>query len=104
MGKLIFTYTDNDFIENNREASKIELDVPDDMDINEYKIVCVRMASAIGYGNKSITKAFGDVFFMPSPTCLIIFKFIPSKSSLVIPGFLGTPAVIIITSEFFVSS
>ena len=41
---------------------------------------------------------------MPSATCLIIFKFIPSKSSLVIPGFLGTPAVIIITSEFFVSS
>ena len=63
MGKLIFTYTDKDFIENNREANKVELDVPDDMDINEYKIVCVRMASAIGYGNKSITKAFGDLVF-----------------------------------------
>ena len=34
MGKLIFTYTDKDFIELNREASRIELDVPDDMDIN----------------------------------------------------------------------
>jgi len=45
MGKLIFTYTDKDFIESNREANKVELDVPDDMDINEYKIVCVRMAS-----------------------------------------------------------
>lgn len=63
MGKLIFTYTDKDFIENNREANKVELDVPDDMDINEYKIVCVRMASAIGYGNKSIAKAFGDLVF-----------------------------------------
>ena len=63
MGKLIFTYTDKDFIESNREANKVELDVPDDMDINEYKIVCVRMASAIGYGNKSITKAFGDLVF-----------------------------------------
>ena len=51
-----------------------------------------------------ITKAFGDVFFIPSATCLIILRLIPSKSSLVIPGFLGTPAVIIITSEFFVSS
>ena len=51
-----------------------------------------------------ITKAFGDVFFIPSATCFIIFKFIPNKSSLVIPGFLGTPAVIIITSEFLVSS
>ena len=37
-------------------------------------------------------------------TCLIIFRFIPNRSSLVIPGFLGTPAVIMITSEFFVSS
>ena len=51
-----------------------------------------------------MTKAFGEVFFIPSATCLIIFKFIPSKSSLVMPGFLGTPAVIIITSEFLVSS
>ena len=34
MGKLIFTYTDKDFVELNREASKIEFDVPDDMDIN----------------------------------------------------------------------
>ena len=38
MGKLIFTYTDKDFLTLNREASKIELDVPDDMDINEFKI------------------------------------------------------------------
>ena len=51
-----------------------------------------------------ITKAFGEECFIPSATCLIIFKFIPSKSSLVMPGFLGTPAVMIITSEFFVSS
>ena len=51
-----------------------------------------------------ITNAFGDVFLIPSATCLIIFKFISNRSSLVIPGFLGTPAVIIITSEFFVSS
>lgn len=63
MGKLIFTYTDKDFIENNREASKIELDIPDDMDINEYKVVCVRMASAMGYGNKTIKKAFGDLVY-----------------------------------------
>ena len=51
-----------------------------------------------------ITKALGEVFLIPSATCFIIFKFIPSRSSLVIPGFLGTPAVIIITSEFLVSS
>lgn len=63
MGKLIFTYTDKDFVENNREASKIELDVPDDMDIQEYKVVCVRLASAMGYTNKTITKAFGDLIY-----------------------------------------
>ena len=62
MGKLIFTYTDKDFIENNREASKIELDVPDDMDINEFKVVCIRLA-AMGYANKSITRAFGDLVY-----------------------------------------
>ena len=51
-----------------------------------------------------ITKAFGDVLLIPSATCLMILRLIPNKSSLVIPGFLGTPAVIIITSESLVSS
>ncbi len=63
MGKLIFTYTDKDFIEDNREASKIELDVPDDMDINEFKVVCIRLAATMGYANKSITRAFGDLVY-----------------------------------------
>jgi len=63
MGKLIFSYTEKDFKDLNREANKIEFDVPDDMDINEYKVVCVRLASALGYGNKSIKKAFGDLVF-----------------------------------------
>ena len=63
MGKLIFTYTDKDFVELNREANKVEFDVPDDMDINEYKVVCVRLASALGYSDKSIKKSFGDLVF-----------------------------------------
>ena len=63
MGKLIFTYTDKDFVKLNREANKIEFDVPDDMDINEYKVVCVRLASALGYSEKSIKKSFGDLVF-----------------------------------------
>ena len=58
----------------------------------------------IQFGTRGNKNAFGDVFLIPSATCFIIFKFISNKSSLVIPGFLGTPAVIIITSEFFVSS
>ena len=63
MGKLIFTYTDKDFIENNREVSKIEFDVTDDMNIHEYKVICVRLASAIGYGDKTIKKSFGDLIY-----------------------------------------
>ena len=46
-----------------------------------------------------ITKASGAFSFTPFATCLIIFKLIPNKSSLLIPGFLGTPAVIITTSD-----
>ena len=51
-----------------------------------------------------ITNASGQLFFTPSATCFMIFKLIPNRSSLLIPGFLGTPAVIIITSESLISS
>ena len=61
MGKLIFRYTDNDYLDVNREASEVSLTVPDDMTINEYKVMCMRLASAIGYTEKTIDKAFGDV-------------------------------------------
>lgn len=63
MGKLIFRYTDEEFLQVQREASKIEFDVQDDMDINEFKVMCVRLASAMGYQEKSINKAFGDLIF-----------------------------------------
>lgn len=62
MGKLIFKYTD-DLVEDNREAREIEFTVPDDMDINEFKVMCVRMAGAMGYHENSIKKAFGDLIF-----------------------------------------
>ena len=62
MGKFIFRYTD-DLVEDNREAREIEFTVPDDMDIHEFKVMCVRMASAMGYQEKSIQKSFGDLIF-----------------------------------------
>ena len=62
MGKLIFRYTD-ELVETNREAREIEFTVPDDMDIHEFKVMCVRMAGAMGYQEKSITKSFGDLIF-----------------------------------------
>lgn len=60
MGKLIFRYTD-ELREHCREASKIEFNVPDDMDIQEFKVMCVRMASAMGFHPNSIDDAFGDL-------------------------------------------
>ena len=62
MAKLIFKYTD-DLLEDCREASEIELTVPDDMDINEFKVMCVRLASAIGYQDKTIKNSFGDLVY-----------------------------------------
>jgi len=62
MAKLIFKYTD-DLLEDCREASEIEFTVPDDMNINEFKVICVRLASSLGYHSNSIQKAFGDLDF-----------------------------------------
>ena len=44
----------------NREATNISFDMPDDMNIHEFKIMCVRLASAMVYTNTTIKKAFGD--------------------------------------------
>jgi hypothetical protein len=63
MGILIFRYTDEDIIEEIREAKSVELEVPDDMDIHEYKIMCIRLAHTLGYTEKTITNAFGDLIY-----------------------------------------
>lgn len=63
MAKLIFRYTDTELGEENREASEIELTVPDDMNITEYKTMCVRLASALGYTEQTIEKGFGDLVY-----------------------------------------
>lgn len=54
MAKFIFI-TDNDDC---REASKIEFEVPNDLTIFEFKNMCIRMASAMGYHHNTILKAF----------------------------------------------
>jgi hypothetical protein len=54
MAKLIFITDEADC----REASKIELQVPNDLTIFEFKNMCIRMASAMGYNSNSIGKAF----------------------------------------------
>ena len=55
MSKLIFIADESE----NREASKIEFEVPNDMDVWEYKRMCMRMAGAMGYTSLSVRKAFG---------------------------------------------
>jgi hypothetical protein len=54
MGRLVYYADDCD----NREASVIQLTIPNDLDISEFKIVCKRMASAMGYGPNSIEREF----------------------------------------------
>ena len=58
MAKFIFIIDESD----NREASKIEFDVPNDMDVWEYKRMCMRMAGAMGYTSLSVKKAFGQEY------------------------------------------
>jgi hypothetical protein len=58
MAKLIFIIDE----EENREASKIEFQVPNDMDVWEYKRMCIRMAGAMGYTSLSVKKAFGQEY------------------------------------------
>ena len=55
MAKFIFIINEDQ----NREASKIEFEVPNDMDVWEYKRMCIRMAGAMGYTSLSVRKAFG---------------------------------------------
>jgi hypothetical protein len=58
MAKLIFITDESE----NREASKIEFTVPSDMDIWEFKRMCIRMAGAMGYTSLSTKKAFGNEY------------------------------------------
>ena len=58
MAKLIFIIEED----HNREASKIEFEVPNDMDVWEYKRMCIRMAGAMGYASLSVKKAFGQEY------------------------------------------
>jgi hypothetical protein len=58
MAKFIFIIEEDQ----NREASKIEFEVPNDMDVWEYKRMCIRMAGAMGYAPLSIRKSFGNEY------------------------------------------
>lgn len=61
MAELTFKYTDEVSDEENREVGEVTLSVPNDMTIQEYKVVCIRMASTLGYSSRTIKKGFGDI-------------------------------------------
>jgi hypothetical protein len=46
--------------ESHREAKNIEFTIPEDLNISEFKTVCRRLASAMGYHPNTIQKAFGN--------------------------------------------
>mgnify|MGYP001179880059 CR=1 FL=1 len=52
--KLIYYRSDY-----SREAQKIEMEIPPNLTIAEFKIVCRRLAAATGYSPESITREFG---------------------------------------------
>jgi hypothetical protein len=56
MSRLEYTSDSTD----NREMSKIMFEFNDDLTIDEFKIICKRLASAIGYADGSIKNVFGD--------------------------------------------
>ena len=56
MAKLIYIADNPEIL---REAQEIELTFSDDLDIYEFKIVCQRLAAAMGYHHESIQRGFG---------------------------------------------
>ena len=52
--KLIYLRGDE-----SREAEKIEMDIPSNLTIKEFKRLCVRLAYSLVYGEKGIKKTFG---------------------------------------------
>jgi len=44
-----------------KEAKSIEFEIPNGMTCEEFKIICVRMSSALGYHENNIRDSFGSV-------------------------------------------
>lgn len=64
MDKIIYLRNVPDYIGKDigeREPVKIEFDVPEDMNIYEFKNSCIRLALALGYNPNHIKDTFGLV-------------------------------------------
>lgn len=42
-----------------REARKIEFEVSPDLNVSEFKLICIRMAKSLGYSDSNIKEVFG---------------------------------------------
>lgn len=45
---------------NNKEMNKIVFEFDNELNINEFKIICKRLASAMGYSDANIKNTFGN--------------------------------------------
>ena len=52
------------------EAQRIVFEVQHDLDIESFKLNCIRMAHALGYHSKSIEDAFGKITTTGDPAQL----------------------------------
>ena len=43
-----------------KEAQKVVLEVREDLDIHEFKVMCKRLAASLGYNPTSVDEAFGE--------------------------------------------
>tara|TARA_R110000744_G_scaffold255201_1_gene370712 strand:+ start:742 stop:957 length:216 start_codon:yes stop_codon:yes gene_type:complete len=43
-----------------KEAQKVVLEVREDLDIHEFKVMCKRLAASLGYSPASVEEAFGS--------------------------------------------
>jgi hypothetical protein len=43
-----------------KEAQKIEMDVRENLDVHDFKLICKRLACALGYSSNSVEEAFGS--------------------------------------------
>ena len=44
-----------------KEAKRIEFEIPKGMTCEEFKIICIRMAGALGYHENNVRDSFGTI-------------------------------------------
>lgn len=77
MAKLIYKVTEPDTLKFSKEANEIVFDIDDGLTIDEFKVVCIRMAAAMGYSGNSIKKSFGEIY-EPKHTFEDLMKYLNS--------------------------